>query len=85
MKKGIYLVNNSRGGIVDEPALLNALNTGTVAFASIDVFEKEPPLKDDALLTHPKVFVTPHCTWNTKEAVQRLSDTCITNLSNYLS
>ncbi len=77
-------MNNSRGGIVDESALLNALDTEIVKFASIDVFENEPPKKDDAILLHQNVFVTPHCAWNTKEAVQRLSDTCIQNLSEYL-
>lgn len=85
MKKGVFLINNSRGGVVDEIALIEALNSGIVESASIDVFEKEPPSKDDPLLTHPKVFVTPHCTWNTKEAVTRLSDACIENLRQYLS
>ncbi len=85
MKECAYLVNNSRGGVIDEAALLEALNSGKVEAASIDVFEKEPPQKDNALLLHPKVFVTPHCTWNTKEAVQRLSDGCIENLSKYLN
>lgn len=84
MKKGIYLINNSRGGVVDEDALLKALDSEIVKFASIDVFEKEPPQKNNPLLTHPKVFVTPHCAWNTIEAVQRLSDTCINNLAEYL-
>lgn len=85
MKKGIYFINNSRGGVVDETALLNALNSGIVEDASLDVFEKEPPEQSNQLLIHPKVFVTPHCTWNTKEAVQRLSDVCIENLESYLS
>lgn len=84
MKKSVYLINNSRGGVIDESALLKALDTKIVNFASMDVFEKEPPSKDDPLLTHPRVFTTPHCTWNTKEAVERLSDACINNLSEYL-
>ncbi|MHB1948480.1 MAG: NAD(P)-dependent oxidoreductase [Gammaproteobacteria bacterium] len=84
MKKGVYFINNSRGGVVDESALVNALNSGIVESASIDVFEKEPPSKNDALLMHPKVFVTPHCTWNTRESVQRLSDVCIANLAEFL-
>lgn len=61
------------------------LHSSVVESDRIDVFEKEPPSKDDPLLTHPKVFVTPHCTWNTKEAVTRLSDACIENLRQYLS
>lgn len=85
MKKGVYLINNSRGGVVDEVALLQALNGGIVKFASMDVFENEPPSKDNLLLVHSKVFTTPHCAWNTKEAVRRLSDVCINNLAHYLS
>lgn len=84
MKKGVYFINNSRGGVVDEAALIAALNAGIIEAASIDVFEKEPPSLDNDLLNHPKVFVTPHCTWNTKEAVQRLTDVCIQNLADYL-
>lgn len=85
MKKGVYLVNNSRGGVVDEAELLIALNQGIVRYASMDVFEKEPPLKHNALLHHPNVLVTPHIAWNTQEAVKRLSDSCIYNLQRYLA
>ncbi|EKD73643.1 MAG: D-3-phosphoglycerate dehydrogenase [uncultured bacterium] len=83
MKKGVYFVNNARGGIVDEVAFANALDSGIIEAASIDVFEQEPPKKDNVLLNHPKVFVTPHCAWNTKEAVQKLTDVCIENLTEY--
>lgn len=84
MKKGVYLINNSRGGVVDEACLLHALNSGIVRYASIDVFETEPPDESNPLLKHPNVFFTPHIAWNTKEAVQRLSDECICNLKEYL-
>jgi D-3-phosphoglycerate dehydrogenase len=59
LKNGVILVNASRGGTVDEKALLNALNTGKVRAAALDVFEKEPP-EDFALIDHPNVIATPH-------------------------
>jgi D-3-phosphoglycerate dehydrogenase len=59
MKSGVILINASRGGTVDEKALLNALNTGKVKAAALDVFEKEPP-EDFALIDHPNVMAIPH-------------------------
>jgi D-3-phosphoglycerate dehydrogenase len=59
MKDGVILINASRGGIVDEAALLKALESGKVRAAAIDVYEKEPPV-DFALIDHPNVMATPH-------------------------
>ena len=59
MKDGVIIVNASRGGIVDEAALLNSLNSGKVRAAAIDVYEKEPP-EDFSLIDHPNVMATPH-------------------------
>lgn len=59
MKPGVILINASRGGIVDETALLEALNSGKVRAAAVDVFEKEPPV-DFSLIDHPHVIATPH-------------------------
>ena len=57
---GAFVINTSRGGLIDEPALLDALNAGHIAGAGLDVFEQEPPRADDTLRRHPRVIVTPH-------------------------
>lgn len=59
MKDGVVIVNVARGGVVDEKALLQALNSGKVKAAALDVFEKEPP-EDFSLIDHPRVTATPH-------------------------
>jgi D-3-phosphoglycerate dehydrogenase len=73
MKKGVVLINCARGGVVDEAALLDALNSGKVAAAGIDVFVNEPPTDaQKALINHPNVSVTPHIGASTKEAQDRV-------------
>jgi len=71
MKDGAYLVNCARGGVVDEKALLDALNANKLNGAGIDVFEQEPTTNLD-LVKHPKVSVTPHIGANTEEAQERI-------------
>ena len=79
MKNGVGIVNCSRGGIVDEQALLNALDSGKVAFAGLDVFDNEPsPLK--SILSHPRVSLTPHIGASTNEAQERVG----TELANLI-
>ncbi len=60
MKKDALLINTSRGGVVDEAALLEALETGTLGGAALDVLADEPPGKENPLLSNPKVIITPH-------------------------
>lgn len=70
MKDGVMLICAARGGVIEERALLAALESGKVAGAALDVFEKEPP-GDDPLPKHPKVIATPHIGAQTKEAQLR--------------
>ncbi|CAA7407353.1 unnamed protein product [Spirodela intermedia] len=68
VKKGVRIVNVARGGVIDEDALVRALDNGTVAQAALDVFTEEPPHKDSPLVQHPNVTVTPHLGASTVEA-----------------
>jgi D-3-phosphoglycerate dehydrogenase len=79
MKNGVGIVNCSRGGTIDELALIEALDSGKVAFAGLDVFDNEPtPLA--AILTHPKISLTPHIGASTNEAQERIG----TELANLI-
>jgi len=71
MKDGVRIVNAARGGVVSEAALLEALNSGKVAAAALDVFEKEPTMNTE-LVNHPNVSVTPHIGASTAEAQKRI-------------
>jgi len=71
MKKGVGLVNISRGGLIDELALIDALNSGQVAFAALDVFDNEPTPREE-IIKHPKISLTPHIGAATNEAQERI-------------
>lgn len=71
MKDGVYLVNTGRGGLIDEEALLEGLDSGKVAAAALDVFSVEP-CKNEKIYTHPKISLTPHIGASTKEAQKRI-------------
>lgn len=73
MKDGVFVVNCSRGGTIDEDALLEALNSGKVAGAGLDVFDNEPAPRKD-LLSHPNVSLTPHIGASTEEAQNKIGE-----------
>ena len=84
MKDGVYLINCARGKVVEEAALLEALESGKVAGAGIDVFEEEPT-KNKELVNHPKVSVTPHIGAATKEAQERIGEEVVTTISDFVA
>ena len=73
MKKGVRIVNSARGGVINEEDLLNALNSGKVASAALDVYENEPSPRKD-LLNHPNIACTPHIGAATLEAQDRIGE-----------
>ncbi|MCP1311829.1 phosphoglycerate dehydrogenase [Paenibacillus tyrfis] len=73
MKRGMRIINCARGGIIDEAALLEALDEGIVAGAAFDVFEKEPPEPDHPFFNHPHMIVTPHLGASTFEAQENVA------------
>jgi len=72
MKKTAFLINTSRGGLVDEAALSHALDCGVIAGAALDVLAHEPPGPGQCLVGHPRVLLTPHSAWYSKEAASEL-------------
>jgi len=79
MKKGMYIVCAARGGVIDEDALLTALESGQVAGAGLDVFATEPP-GQTALVSHPKVIAVPHIGAQTMEAQERAAEDIATEV-----
>ena len=77
MKKTAMLINTSRGGIVNEADLVEALKNGEIAGASLDVFSREPLPLDDSLFTAPNLLLTPHTAAQTQEAVVRMAEMCV--------
>ena len=84
MKASAYLINTSRGLLIDEAALAEALNIGKIAGAGLDVLSQEPPPADNPLLKAPNCYVTPHLAWATLAARQRLITVVVDNLRAFL-
>jgi D-3-phosphoglycerate dehydrogenase len=84
MKKGMVLINTARGGVVNENALLNALDSGIVKMAALDVFEQEPT-KDERILSHDLISLTPHIGASTSEAQARIGEETIQVILETLS
>ncbi len=85
MKKSAFLINTSRGPIVVDEDLAEALNNGIIAGAGIDVLSVEPPSKDNPLFAAKNCLITPHIAWATKEARARLMEIAVGNLAAFIS
>ena len=84
IKKGSFIINTARGGIVNEKDLHSALNDKTIAGAALDVYENEPP-KNFELLNDNRVICTPHIAGNSEEAVLKMGNAAIDNLIEYIN
>mmetsp|Transcript_32040 Transcript_32040/g.38812 ORF Transcript_32040/g.38812 Transcript_32040/m.38812 type:complete len:335 (-) Transcript_32040:438-1442(-) len=84
MKPSAYIVNTARGGIINEPDLIEALDNGLIAGAGLDVQDPEPPLEDSKLYSMEKVILTPHIGWKRLETRQRLVNAVAANVAGFL-
>ena len=88
MKKGAFLINTGRGPLIDELALVDALKTGHLGGAALDVMVKEPPEKDNLLIlaakTMPNLIITPHIAWASDSAVTTLVGKVMQNIEEFV-
>ena len=85
MKDGAILLNNSRGGLLDEQAVADALNSGKLRYAAVDVVSREPILGTNPLLTAKNCIITPHISWAAVEARARIVDITAENIRRFLA
>ncbi len=84
MKPGAFLVNTSRGHLIDAEALREALDEGIIAGAGLDVLPAEPPAADDPLVGHPRTIITPHAAFNSEESLVELRETAARQMAAVL-
>ncbi|WP_207513642.1 D-2-hydroxyacid dehydrogenase [Longitalea luteola] len=85
MKPSAYIINTARGPLINEQDLADALNTGRIAGAGLDVLSAEPPSAQNPLLSAKNCIITPHNAWVSKEARQRVMDITINNIAAFLN
>lgn len=85
MKRGAVVVNTARGGIIDEVALADALRSGQIGAAGLDVFDAEPPAPDHPLLAFDQVILTPHTAGLTREAAERMAVASVRNVLDHFA
>jgi len=85
MKRTAFIINTSRGPVIHEKDLADALNAGRIAGAGLDVLSIEPPSLENPLLKAKNCYITPHIAWATRSARQRLLDVSIDNVRAFLA
>jgi D-3-phosphoglycerate dehydrogenase len=84
MKKGAVIINTSQGKVIEEKALIDSLKSGKLSYAGLDVFEEEPPPKDNPLFKLDNTVLSPHIGFYTVEAAKRCSDICVDNVIKFV-
>ena len=84
MKDGVILINNARGQLINEQDVADALNSGKIAAAGLDVVYSEPIKADNPLLKAKNCLITPHISWAPMESRQRIMDCTVENVKGYL-
>ena len=87
MKRDALLINTARGGLIEDAALIEALQKGLIAGAGLDALREEPPRGGNPLLdlNLPNLIITPHVAWASNEAVQALADQVIDNIESFVA
>ena len=85
VRRGAILINTGRGGLIDEQAVADALESGQLAAYCADVLTEEPPRADNPLFHQPNALITPHIAWATRDARERLMAICVENIKKFIA